>query len=210
MGPQGLRFVPLVLALGVGFALLERAWARGAMIVAVAGAFLFCGWELPMLWPNGFTAVLSIGSVYGIRFLAAIGVGMHLVSTTSPTALGAALRAWRVPRPVAVPFAVLLRFFPVVRAESVAVLDAMRLRGLAGARGMLRHPILAVERFSVPMIAASLRASEDLAASAIVRGMGSTRRPTSVLAPHFTARDLVFWICIAAAVATTLMIGGAR
>jgi energy-coupling factor transport system permease protein len=34
-------------------------------------------------------------------------------------------------------------------AEAAAVLDAMRLRGLAGAVAFLRHPILGMERFTV-------------------------------------------------------------
>ncbi|MGC3955519.1 MAG: ATP-binding cassette domain-containing protein [Propionicimonas sp.] len=138
-----------------------------------------------MWWPNPVTAIVALACSYLIRFVAAIGVGAHLIATTSPTALAAGLRAWRAPRPIAVTLAVMLRFFPVVNAEATAVLDAMRLRGLAGATGILRHPILTLERFTVPMIAASLRASEDLSASAILRGLGSHRKPTAMYPPRF-------------------------
>jgi energy-coupling factor transport system permease protein len=85
----------------------------------------------------------------------------------------------------------MLRFFPTVMGEAVAVLDAMRLRGLAGGRGLARHPVRSLERFAVPMIAASLRASEDLSASAVLRGLGSRRRPSAMFPPRFGLPDAV-------------------
>ena len=73
--------------------------------------------------------------------------------------------------------------------ESAAVFDAMRLRGLTRLGALLRHPLLIVERFTVPMIASSLRASEDLSAAAILRGLGSYHRPTALTEPRFSWID---------------------
>lgn len=115
--------------------------------------------------------------------------------------LAAAFRAWRIPRPISVTLAVMLRLFPVVSSEAASVLDAMRLRGLAETSGLLRHPVLTLERFTVPMIAASLRASEDLSASAILRGLRSYRTPTAMHPPRFGPADLV--LVITAAVLTS-------
>lgn len=206
MGPGGLRFVPAALLLAVGLALWERASARAAWLTAVALALWAIGWLLPAWWAHPVTAVASLASTYLIRMLAAAGVGMHLIATTSPTRLNFALRAWNVPRPVAVTLAVMLRVFPVVAAEAAAVLDAMRLRGLAGARGLLRHPLLSVERFTVPMIAASLRASDDLSAAAVLRGLGSQRVPTALHPPRFGPPDLVLLLTAAASAAASLLL----
>lgn len=205
MSPGGLRFVPFVLVLAIGLALSERAWPRAAGLMATAAVMWVLGWTLPLWWPNAFTAIVSLACTYLIRFVAAIGVGMHLIATTSPTQLAAAFRTWRIPRPISVTLAVMLRFFPVVSAEAASVLDAMRLRGLAGTSGLLRHPILTLERFTVPMIAASLRASEDLSASAILRGLGSHRTPTAMHPPRFGPADLVLVLAIAALVAAALI-----
>lgn len=196
MSPAGLRFVPAALLLAVGLAAWERAWKRAAGLTLTALVMWAVGWLLPVWWPNPFVTILSIACIYLIRFVAAIGLGMHLVATTSPTQLTAAFRAWRVPRPISVTLAVILRFFPVVASESAAVLDAMRLRGLTGASGFLRHPVLSLERFTVPMIAASLRASEDLSASAILRGLGSRRTPTALDPPRFGPGDLVLVLVV--------------
>lgn len=206
MAPGGLRFVIPALVIGVALACWEGAWPRGIGLLVAAVIIWALGWLLPVWWPNGFTLVLQITSVYLLRFAVAIGIGMHVVATTSPTRLGAAFRAWKAPRAVVITLAAMLRFFPVVVAEARAVLDAMRLRGLLGTRGMLRHPILSLERFAVPMIAASLRAGEDLSASAILRGLGSRRTPTSLIAPRFGAADLVLVLAVAALTAASLVL----
>lgn len=205
MSPGGVRFVPAVVLLAVGLALSERTWARAVCLPVAAAVLYLLGWWLPVWWANGFTAIVSIASSYLLRFSAAIGVGMHVVGTTSPTQLSPGLRAWKIPRPLSVTLAVMLRFFPVVGAEALAVLDAMKLRGLVGARGMVRHPVLFIERFTVPMIAASLRSSEDLSASAILRGLGSHHPPTAMHPPRFGVPDVVMVLVVAALTTTTLV-----
>ncbi|WP_449283733.1 energy-coupling factor transporter transmembrane component T [Leucobacter sp.] len=196
MSPGGLVLVPAGILLATGLAATERAWSRAVLLPVTAVVMYLLGWVLPLVWTNPAVTVVAIGCGYLIRFVAAFGVGAHLIATTSPTQLSAALRAWRLPRALSVTLAVMLRFFPVVAAESAAVLDAMRLRGLAGTTGLARHPILGMERFTVPMIAASLRASEDLSASAILRGLGSRRRPVSLDPPRFGRPDLVLVLAV--------------
>jgi energy-coupling factor transporter transmembrane protein EcfT len=195
--PGGLRFVPAALALAVGLAAWEGAWRRAVGLPVVAAVMAAVGWLLPLWWTSRFTAILSLACTFLIRFTVAIGVGMHLIATTSPTDLHTAFRAWKVPRAIAVTVAVMLRFFPVVAGEAAAVRDAMRLRGLAGAGGFLRHPVLSIERFTIPMIASSLRASEDLSASAILRGLGSRRKPTAMNPPRFGRPDGVLAAVVA-------------
>ncbi|TSI14510.1 energy-coupling factor transporter transmembrane protein EcfT [Brevibacterium aurantiacum] len=206
MSPGGLLFVPAGVVLAIALALSERAWSRIVVIPVAAVVMYLLGWVLPLLWTNPVVTVVAIGCGYLIRFVAAFGVGAHLIATTSPTQLSAALHAWRLPRAISVTLAVMLRFFPVVAAESAAVLDAMRLRGLAGATGLARHPILSMERFTVPMIAASLRASEDLSASAILRGLGSRHVPVSLDPPRFGWPDLMLVLALATVAAASLLL----
>ncbi|GAA1695695.1 energy-coupling factor transporter transmembrane component T [Microbacterium sediminicola] len=206
MSPGGLVFVLPGLALAIVLAASEGAWRRITGLLVTTALMWVLGWMLPLWWPGALTAIISIACVYLIRFVVAIGVGMHVSAMTSPTQLSAAFRAWHIPRAISVTLAVMIRFFPVVASEALAVLDAMRLRGLAGASGFARHPILSAERFAVPMIAASLRASEDLSASAILRGLGSRRTPTALTPPRFGIADLVLVLFVAALAAWGLLI----
>lgn len=204
MLPQGLPFVLPSIALGVALAVASRAPRRVLGLVTATLLLWLLGWRLPLWWPSGLSAALSAASVYLMRFLAVAAVGSHLVMTTSPTQLGAALRAARVPRALTVTLTVMVRLLPVVAAETVAVLDAMRLRGLTGAKGVLRHPVRAAERFTVPMIASSLRASDDLAASAVLRGLGSRRTPTALVPPRLGRADLATAMAVVGLVVVAL------
>ncbi|MGO2747138.1 energy-coupling factor transporter transmembrane component T family protein [Mycetocola reblochoni] len=208
MQVDGVRWMPAALVLVIALTMWEGAWRRlvsELVTVAVLAAFAF--W-LPVVWQHPVSATLGVGAAYMLRFVLVAAVAAHLVATTTPTRMSAALRAWHVPRPVAVMLGVMLRFFPVVANEARAVLDAMRLRGLVGARGVTRHPLRAVERFVVPMIAASLRGSEDLSAAAILRGLGSHRVPVPLVPPRFGAGDLLVLLLVVALVTATLLLKG--
>jgi energy-coupling factor transport system permease protein len=93
----------------------------------------------------------------------------------------------------------------VIAAEASAVHDAMRLRGIGGWAGLLRHPVLGIERFTVPLIASSLRVGEDLSASALLRGLGSADRPTAMNPPRFGRADVACALVVAVLVAGTLL-----
>jgi energy-coupling factor transport system permease protein len=207
MHPDGLRFVPAALVLGAGMPLAVGAWRRSLSLVAATLAMWVGGWLLPHWWLNPVSAVIALACVFTIRLVVCVGVGVHVVLTTSPTQLSAALRALHAPRPIAVTLAVMFRYFPTVAAEARAVLDAMRLRGLAGAGGLFGHPVQVVERFTVSMVAASLRAGEDLSASALLRGLGSRCRPTAMFPPRFGWADLGLVLLVAALAAGSFVFG---
>lgn len=105
----------------------------------------------------------------------------------------------RVPQAIVVPTAVMLRFLPVVATETHAVWDAMRLRGLANTGDLLRHPARFVEWLTVPVIASTLRVGDDLTASALLRGLGSTSRPTSIHRTRIGFADTLIIAAIAVA-----------
>ncbi|MFC7618878.1 energy-coupling factor transporter transmembrane component T [Microlunatus sp. GCM10028923] len=205
MAPGGHRFVPAALAAGVVLAATERAWRRMIILPVAALALAGAAYLLPPLAPYPAVGAIGVAAAYFLRFAAVGGVAAHLIASTRPAELTAALRAVRVPRVVTVPTAVMLRFVPVITAEAAAVHDAMRLRGIGGWTGLVRHPVRSIERFTVPVIAASLRVGEDLAAAALLRGLGSRRRPTSMRPPRFGPADLLGLIMVAAAAAATLL-----
>jgi energy-coupling factor transporter transmembrane protein EcfT len=79
---------------------------------------------------------------------------------TTPIGFAAALRAARISRAITVFGAVMCRFLPASVADARAIRDAMHLRGIGSTSVMLRHPMLGIEHFTVPLIASSLRVSE--------------------------------------------------
>lgn len=204
MSPGGEPFVPAVVCLGMLLAVAERAWARVAGLPAAAVALAAVAYLLPRAVPHPAVAMVAVTAAYLLRFVAVGGVAAHLVGTTRPAELTAALRAVRVPRAVVVPAAVMLRFVPTIAEEARAVRDAMRLRGIGGVGGLSRHPVRGIEYFAVPLIASALRAAEDLSAAALLRGLGSHVRPTAMRPPRFGLADAVVVLLVVALAAATV------
>ncbi|WP_222719109.1 energy-coupling factor transporter transmembrane component T family protein [Actinokineospora xionganensis] len=209
MAPGGLWFVPAALVVGVLLAVTERAWRRAVVIPVAALAAAAANYLLPLAAPWPVLGIVAITAGFVLRLIAIGGIAAHLARTVSPTRLTAALRAARVPSAFTVSGAVLLRFMPTIIAETAAVWDAMRLRGLGGVGGMLRHPLLAIEYFTVPLMASSLRSAEDLSASALLRGLGARKRPTAMHPPRFGRADLAVVAVVAVLIATTVVWRGA-
>ncbi|WP_431930072.1 energy-coupling factor transporter transmembrane component T [Nonomuraea jabiensis] len=205
MAPGGASFIPAALVLGVLLALGEGAWARALALPLTATTIATIAYLLPLAVPHPAIGVVATAAAYMLRFVAVGGIALHLIRTTSPTELTAALRAARVPRAITVSAAVMLRFLPTIITEARAVHDAMRLRGIGGWGGLLRHPVAGIERFTVPLIASSLRVAEDLSAAALLRGLGSTSRPTAMHPPRLGAADLAAVALVAALTTATVL-----
>jgi len=205
MAPNGDIFVPATIILGTLLALVERALVRAVMLPVVAEALAAVAYLLPTLVVHPAVGVIGILAAYLLRLVAIGGIAVYLVGTTTPTEFGAALRAARIPRAITVSGAVMLRFLPTIVAEARAVRDAMRLRGIGGVFAMLRRPIRSIEYFTVPLVASSLRVTEDLSATALLRGLGSATHPTTMQPCRLGWPDGLV-VAVAAALAAPSMI----
>ncbi|MDC4233679.1 energy-coupling factor transporter transmembrane protein EcfT [Actinomyces sp. B33] len=187
---------------------IHRALAAGAVLaVAAAGAALHE--LLPPHAPGAASAVLAGLGFWAMRFAVCAGTALWLLATTRVGALAAALDRLRVPRAVVIPLTVMLRFLPVVVDEARAVVDAMRLRGVVpGAGSWARHPVRVAEYVMMPLLAATMRVCDDLAASAILRGLGGPARRTSIVAMGFGATDAAAALVLVGLVALRLSAWG--
>lgn len=198
MSAWGDRFLIPGLILAVALAVWDRAWRRAVSIPATIAAFWLFGYLVALAGVNAISAIVVLTSAYIMRATVVFGVALHLFLTTSPAELSGGLRAMKIPRVLTVTVVLMVRLFPVVFAEAGAVRDALRLRGMTSAGAVLRHPLQSTERFLIPMIAASLRSSEDLATAAILRGFGTRGKPTNAYPPRFGLTDLA-WTLITVA-----------
>ena len=133
------------------------------------------------------------------RFCAGFGLALYVYRTTRVGQMKAALRAIHLPRVFVDALAVAFRVIPTVSAEAVAICEAMSMRGVdLGLRGVLRHPLVIAERFLVPLLSSVARVADDLAASSIVRGLGTATPPTSLVVLRATRWDALALACTAA------------
>lgn len=207
LSPQGTEWLWAGLALSTGLMASIRAWRYVAAYLVLVGAGLLIAEVVPLLARHVLLGIAGIVASYLVRLAVVATMAAYLVRTTRPADLMAALRSVRVPRAVAVSLAVMIRFIPTVITEARAVGDAMRLRGLnLGPLGLLRSPVASLEYFVVPLMASSLRVAEDLSASALIRGLGASVRPTSIRPPRFTMADTAAWAAAAVLAAATLAV----
>ncbi|QPK80904.1 energy-coupling factor transporter transmembrane protein EcfT [Schaalia sp. ZJ405] len=196
-------FICALACAGVVMILLatNRFWRSLGVISTflLVGSALYLG--LPRLAPGPVSALIAGLGFWATRFAVAGGAAFWFLMTTSTGELSAALDRLRVPRVIVIPLTVMLRFIPLVVAELRAIVDAMRVRGVIPSGGsLMRHPVKAAEYAVMPLIAAMMRMTDDLSASALLRGLGrpvNRRRPrTSVIRLGFSRVDAVILVVI--------------
>ena len=133
----------------------------------------------------------AVGFFMG-NFVTVLTMGVYLVRSTTPSELIEGLRRLRAPDAVVIPLAVMLRFFPTLAEELTAVVQAVSLRRLHTSQwGFLREPLTTVEHIMVPFLVSATQIGDELAASALTRGLGGTRSRTTITDLRFRASDVV-------------------
>nr|WP_314785323.1 energy-coupling factor transporter transmembrane component T [Olsenella uli] len=113
------------------------------------------------------------------------------VSSTKIGDLTAALYSLRLPHALVVPLAVCVRFFPTLGQEAGAVLTSMHLRGLGlSTRNVVAHPVLTFESLLVPLMLRCAKIADELAASAVARGIDRPGLRTSYSPIRIAAADV--------------------
>ena len=140
-------------------------------------------------------AVLGVAGVVR-QFSPGVAMGVWLATTTSVSEFMAACDRMRMPQELEIPLVVMLRYFPAVANDYRQIALAMRMRGTSRTRGLTG----AAEARLVPLLVSAVRGSEDLSASALLRGLGGPSRRTNLCPARMRARDwaLVSPLCVAA------------
>ncbi|MFR8062583.1 MAG: energy-coupling factor transporter transmembrane component T family protein, partial [Lancefieldella rimae] len=108
----------------------------------------------------------------------------------SMKSLIAALQAMGTPQAVLIPCMVILRFFPTIRKDASCLVESLKMRRVLAGRGYALGRLAVVcELLVVPLLMRSVRVSDELAASALARGLGGPARPTVLNPLSFGARD---------------------
>lgn len=114
----------------------------------------------------------------------------YLLAKIPSGKLTASLRKMPIPTRIMLVLIVMLRFAPTVLHEFGEVREAMKIRGFLKSVGnVLRHPMDTLEYAIVPMVFRSLKIADELAASAIVRGIESPYKKESYYVSRIAALD---------------------
>lgn len=193
------------------------AWALGSVRPVyglwslLAFGFFYAGyWGLLQLPPSKLFAFTAALSMWVSRFSISMSIGAFAMLTLKPSTMTAALRRLHIPGWATIPSAVFLRVLPIIVTEARAIYDAMALRGLKPKmRNWLLSPTRSSSMLVIPLLGSVVRSGDELASSALVRGLGGTATPTSTADLKFRIVDALTVIYLVAIVASLWVSKGA-
>ena len=137
--------------------------------------------------PVPFPSPLLLSVIYK---MVPVGMGVDLLMRVPSGKLIAGLRRLPVPTSLMLIIIVMMRFAPTMLQEVSEVRDSMRVRGFLQSFGrIMAHPFATLEYAIVPTVFRSLKISDELSSSAIVRGIECPGRKESYYAGGFRLPD---------------------
>ena len=171
--------------------LLVQGMCKKALKFLLGFGFLFGLQQLIYAYLTGAAAFFGFVVFIIARFIPVL-MAASALSATGPGELIAALQKLHIPKAVIIPLAVGLRFMPSISKEFSAIRDAMRLRGISlASSNTLAHPVMTIECVFVPFLMRSMKISDELAASATVRGIDNPGPRTCLRQLHFGLSDRI-------------------
>lgn len=178
---------------------------KSALAVVIVELFILaCIHLVPTLGWTPVSTMILFALTFTFRFALAGIIAVSLIGGMTTGQVQALLRWARVPRLLAIPVMVALRFFPVVIDDARTITENLILRGLLASRvSLLWHPVVGIRHAVLPLVASSLRSGDELAASALLRGLGATSMPTAVVRLRLRR-----WDFLTLAVTIAVVLGG--
>lgn len=196
-------WISLITVLGI---LLGRVGKTVRAAAIFAALWLFVTYILPTLGGVLHTSLLVwfglVFKCYPCCMLAGI-----LVATTQIGEFMAAMAKWRVPRSVVIPIAIMFRYFPTVKEDWRHIKDAMALRGISISPAcFVKNPEVVIDAMYLPILVTASKAADELAASAITRGIENPKRRTSRLEIKIGLPDILVLVSFGIALITGLVL----
>ena len=199
---------PVVNALQIALAMLPLVFLlmlhKCKMAVYYLCAYVFAS-LVPQLLVPLLPAIINLLFTGMIALMTQILPGMmmayFLIVSTSVSEFVTAMDRMHVPKSISVPMSVLFRFFPTIVEEYGHVRDAMRMREV----GNLRQPMAMLEYRMVPFMTSIVSIGNDLAASALTRGLSAPVRRTNVCPIGFAWRDGLAFVLTGGCIAIFLI-----
>jgi energy-coupling factor transport system permease protein len=163
--------------------------------------------QVLLTFPLRVATVLSMLLFMIARFIPLSALIITLLETTGIGQIIQALEYCRVPRVVTVPISVMFRFAPTISQEMGHITDAMRMRGInPTVAGFVRTPGAVLEHLFLPFLIRATKVSEELAASAVVRGIENPERRTVRLPLRWRAQDSAYIAIVAVSYSVVLVV----
>ena len=199
---------------GVAVAFSGMLLKMGIVTVAVTGAQMLLAGEinifvyivflimtasiyLPIEWV--FSAGGFLGSLFlfitmmFLRLLPGFVMARFALASSTMSHMTSALKKMHFPVVLIIPITVMARFFHTAREDYNQVKDAMYLHGLTNRR-LFFHPVKLFEYRMVPLFMVLTKTADDVAVSAMTRGLKIHGKRTYIGESRFCMRDYICFL----------------
>jgi energy-coupling factor transport system permease protein len=133
--------------------------------------------------------------VYTFWFLTPVFITAWDIISEPPGNMSAFLSRRRAPSGLVLGMLVIFRFFPTMKAALRSLWESLRNRGLFRASQILCHPLTTLEYIMVPLLLRCLQIADQLAASAVSRGIEAPVKRESYYDQKIQPKDRVCMLC---------------
>ena len=181
----------------VGLYLARGLWRSARKTAILFACFVILDFLIEYLPWQDFRATLDI-IVFFLQRISIFFVMWNWMSTRLRISdLTTALQNMHVPKGGILTLAVVFRYLPTVGDEFRYISNTMKLRGIGLTFGnIVRHPVATIEYALVPLIIRSMTVGDELAASAMTRGLDLKSKRTSYRDVRLRLRDILVTACI--------------
>lgn len=188
----------------VALYMIRRLW-RGAWRTGILfGSFLILEFLIGFIPHEGTKAALGLIIFFLERTSIFFVMGNWMATKLRISDFSTALQNMHFPKGSIITLAVVFRYLPTVSDEFRSIKNTMKLRGIGLTfKNIILHPIKTGEYAIVPLIIRSMKIADELAASAMTRGLDLETKRTSYREIRLRLKDFV-----AAGIVVIAVIGG--
>lgn len=130
------------------------------------------------------------------RVFAPMVMGNYIILTTSVGEAICSLKKVKCPDQIAIPVAVMVRYFYATRIEYRQIKQAIYLRGISF-RKFLKDPILLIEYRIIPLLMTLSNSADELTVASLTKGLAVNQNRSNIREAKLTFADyLIFFVSI--------------
>lgn len=188
----------------VGLYLVRHLWKGAWKTSILFGSFLVLELLISYIPHEGTKAALGLIIFFLERTSIFFVMGNWMATKLRISDFSTALQNMHFPKGAIITLAVVFRDLPTVSDEFRSIKNTMKLRGIGlNFKNIIVHPIKTGEYAIVPLIIRSMKIADELAASAMTRGLDLETKRTSYREIRLRAKDFM-----AAGIIVIAVVGG--
>lgn len=165
--------------------------------LAIYSASLYAIIRLLTAIDQEVTDLIGVTFYIFFKFSPVLGIYYMMTKSISASELVNALEKVGLPRSVTITLAVTLRFMPTINQEMTAIRASMKMRNISlNLWNFLKSPLMMLEFVMVPMMMRFVKVAEELAASAVVRGIEKPGRRGSMFQIKLRLQDFIYFLFV--------------